>query len=123
MLNAKEQYKDFGSEAQHEPVSSNVNVCEDNQKKYPYGVEKGFVPTVESCFDVLLKERGWTWADAYNKIDLHKSHASLIRRGLVIPPLWLRIKIAKVFDVDTSVIWRTPIVISADQMEENKNVA
>jgi len=90
------------------------------------GVEKGIQKPIEHRFDVLLKERGIKWADAYNEIGLNKSYASKIRRGLIIPPLWMRIKIAQFFKVDTSVIWREPEIISAFEMqnkskEENNN--
>ena len=123
MLKTNKQYKDFGCQEQQDERFLNMNSYEDIEKKYLSEVEKGFTPTVESCFDVLLKERGWSWADAYNQIGLHKSQASLIRRGIIIPPLWLRIKIAKIFGVDTSVIWRTPNIISADKIGGNQNVA
>jgi len=82
------------------------------------GVEKGIQKPIEQRFDVLLKERGIKWAEAYNEIGLNKSYASKIRRGLIIPPLWMRIKIAQFFKVDTSVIWREAELISAFEMQK-----
>lgn len=83
-------------------------------------VEKGVKGLIEQRFDVLLKERGIKWADAYNEIGLNKSYASKIRRGLVIPPVWMRIKIAQFFKVDTSVIWREPELISAFEVQKKE---
>ncbi len=86
------------------------------------GVEKCIKKPIEQRFDVLLKERGIKWADAYNEIGLNKSYASKIRRGLIIPPLWLRIKIAQFFKVDTSVIWREAELISAYEIKKKEEV-
>jgi len=82
------------------------------------GVETGVTKPIEQRFDVLLKERGLKWFEAYKEIGLHKSYASKVRRGLIIPPLWMRIKIAQFFKVDTSVIWREPEMISAFEMQK-----
>jgi len=61
---------------------------------------------IEIRFDALLKERGLKWVEIYKPLGIDKADASRIRRGLVIPSLTLRIKIAKAFGVDTSVIWK-----------------
>lgn len=88
---------------------------------YAEGVAKGILHPIAQRFDVLLKERGLKWADAYHEVGLNKGYASKIRRGLIIPPLWLRIKIAQFFKVDTSVIWRIPEIQSADKIKGELN--
>jgi len=104
--------------------NSDVNNSSTNSFFCDEVVEKGgthtMKDTIESRFDVLLKERGWAWAHAYNKLGWDKSYASIVRRGITIPPLWLRIKVAKVFDIDSTVIWRAEDIISMERWEIEK---
>lgn len=75
----------------------------------PLVVGKSGREYIEGCFEVLILRQGIRPYEWYQDedISLDKSDASKIRRGLVIPPLWLRLKIAKYFEVDSSLIWRT----------------
>lgn len=63
---------------------------------------------IETAFDVLILKKGDRPFDWYQdpSISIDKSDASKIRRGLIIPPLWLRLKISAYFDVDSTTIWR-----------------
>lgn len=72
------------------------------------GVGKRGREYIEHCFDVLILkklDKPFSWYQD-KTISLDKSDASKIRRGLVIPPLWMRLKIAKYFEVDSTLIWR-----------------
>lgn len=63
---------------------------------------------IEKCFETLVLKKGDRPFDWYQSegISLDKSEASKIRRGLLIPPLWLRLKISKYFGCDSTMIWR-----------------
>ena len=81
-------------------------------------VVKGGRKHIQITFDTLIfqrKERPFDW---YKKLDLDKSLGSKIRRGFIIPPRWLRIKIADYFGVDTSMIWYSAEMVLTDGGEE-----
>jgi len=69
-------------------------------------VGKGGGRHIENAFEILILRKYDKPFDWYKQLDLDKSDASKIRRGLIIPPLWLRLKIAQYFGVDSSAIWR-----------------
>lgn len=77
-------------------------------------VEKGGRKHIEISFDTLILQRREKPFDWYKHLDLDKSIASKIRRGVIIPPKWLRIKISNYFDVDTSAIWFAQEMLLAD---------
>ena len=97
-----------------------------NSKNKPFfvlnGVGKSWRDTIEIRFDTLLKQKGMKWSECYNSLSIDKADASRIKRGLVIPPLWQRIKIASFFEVDTSVIWNPDEIKKIDEPESLKNV-
>jgi len=71
---------------------------------------------IEITFDTLIfqkKERPFDW---YKNLELDKSLGSKIRRGIILPPRWLRIKIADYFSVDTSAIWYSEEMLIADEV-------
>lgn len=79
--------------------------CEEDSEDRPEGT---YIP-IRERFDTLLAERGMKWVNAYSSKEmgeLHKSTASKIRNGLLIPPHWQRIRIARFFSVDSATIWR-----------------
>ncbi len=96
-----------------------------NHKGKPFfiaqSVEKGGRRHIEITFDTLIfqkREKPFDWyQDETLKLD--KSIASKIRRGVIIPPRWLRIKISNYFDVDTSAIWYSQEMLLADR-EKNE---
>jgi len=63
---------------------------------------------IETTIGVLILKKGDRPYEWYQdrSISIDKSNASKIRRGLEIPPLWLRLKIAAYFGVDSTLIWR-----------------
>lgn len=71
---------------------------------------------IEIRFDTLIEANCQRPFDWYQALGLDKSDASKIRRGLIIPPEWLRIKIASFFKTDSSTIWKIPEILSADQL-------
>lgn len=87
-----------------------IQLTTNPQKKIIYTepvVVIGFKTSIQQTFDVLLKERGMKYADFYNQEGLlfNKSYACHIRKGSIIPPDWIKIKIARAFGVDSRVIW------------------
>ena len=60
---------------------------------------------IEIRFETLINANCEKPFDWYKYFDLNKSYASKIRRGLIIPPKWLRIKIAQYFKTDSATIW------------------
>jgi len=97
----------------------------DNSPSEPFfcdeGVKKGLDSPTRHRFDAILNEHGWKWSDIYSDIQLSKCYASQIRNGHLIPPEWLRVKIATKLQVDTSVLWKVPELITADKLEDSKN--
>ncbi len=83
-------------------------------------VVKGGRRHIEISFDTLIFQRGERPFDWYKFLYLDKSVASKIKRGKIIPPKWLRIKIANYFSVDTSAIWFSQEMILADGLEDRK---
>jgi len=88
------------------------------------GVGKSGREYIENAFEILILKKCDKPFDWYKQLDLDKSDASKIRRGLIIPPLWLRLKIAQYFEVDSTAIWRFENyveTIKADLEKENEN--
>lgn len=86
------------------------------------GVVKGGRTHTENAFETLIlrnREKPFTW---YQKLGLDKSYGSRIRRGLIIPPLWLRIKIAHHFNTDSSTIWRIEDLLKIENEIEKQKV-
>ena len=69
-------------------------------------VEKSRYEPITTRFETLINCNCEAPFDWYKDLGLDKSYASKIRRGLIIPPLWLRIKIAQYFKTDSSTIWK-----------------
>ena len=80
-------------------------------------VKSGYYP-IEVRFKALINIEGNAPFDWYKDLGLDKSYASKIRRGIIIPPEWMRIKIAKYFKTDSSTIWKMPEILSADKLNE-----
>lgn len=70
-------------------------------------VVKGGRSVIEIRFETLINANCEAPFDWYKDLGMDKSHASKIRRGLVIPPKWWRIKIAQYFKTDSATIWTT----------------
>jgi len=73
--------------------------CEDE-------VEKGGYEPIKIIFETLILRNCEKPFDWYKDLQLDKSYASKVRRGLIIPPLWLRVKIAQYFKTDSTAIWK-----------------
>lgn len=72
---------------------------------------------IEIIFQTLILkkcEKPYTW---YKNLGYDKSWASKVRRGLIIPKLEDRIKIAQYFQTDTSAIWRVSEIIGGNKNE------
>lgn len=77
----------------------------DNSFFMEEGVENGGSKLIEIKFETLTNAKCKRPFDWYKDLELDKSYASKIRRGIIIPPKWLRIKIAQYFGVDSLTIW------------------
>lgn len=82
-------------------------------------VEAGCDAHIEDRFKTLIESRGETTYDWYKALDMDKAYASRIRRGIVIPPSWVRIRIARYFGVDSSVLWKASEIVSANKLKES----
>lgn len=80
---------------------------DDTSKKFNLEVEKGGYTPIEIRFETLINTHCEAPFDWYKDLQMDKSYASKIRRGLIIPPKWLRIKIAQYFKTDSATIWTT----------------
>lgn len=86
-----------------------------------FRVGDGWRRQIEDTMATLILEhqpKGEGTSYWYKEIGLDKADASRIRRGLVLPPLWLRLKIANVFGVQSELIWRVPKIVSANELNE-----
>lgn len=89
--------------------NKNPLVSSDKEKGFFYerAVGKGVYEPIQIRFQTLVNaccEKPFSW---YKELDLDKSYASKIRRGIIIPPRWLRIRIAHHFKTDSATIWTT----------------
>ncbi|MBU0466158.1 MAG: hypothetical protein KJ718_01690 [Nanoarchaeota archaeon] len=73
--------------------------------------------SIRTRIETLLRERGLKWVDVYSKLGWHKTFSSKVLNGLFIPPLWQRVALAKEFNVDSSVIWDEPSIVSAYEIK------
>lgn len=94
------------------------NYSVSNSRDSPFFIAVSVVKSgrrhIEITFDTLIfqkRERPFDW---YKSLELDKSLASKIRRGVIIPPRWLRIKIADYFSVDTNAIWYSQEMLLVD---------
>lgn len=67
--------------------------------------KSGYAP-IENIFETLILRNCEKPFDWYKELGIDKSDASKIRRGFLIPPLWLRVKIAQYFKTDSTAIWK-----------------
>lgn len=75
---------------------------------------------IRTRIETLLRERGLKWVDVYKKLKWHMSFASRVLNGIIIPPLWQRVALAKEFNVDSSVIWDEPSLITAYELKQTE---
>jgi len=84
-------------------------------------VDKGGNDTIETRFEALIETRRELPTDWYKDLDMDKSLASKIRRGLIIPNESWRIKIAGHFQVDSTVIWKPRDIILFKELEDKND--
>lgn len=85
------------------------------------GVGKSGSDTIKTRFETLIEHNREKPFDWYKELGLDKSDASKIRRGLIIPPEWLRIKIANHFKTDSSTLWKVHEIVSANGINQKEN--
>lgn len=85
-----------------------------------HSVEKGGRKHIEITFDTLILQKREKPFDWYKNLGLDKSIGSKVRRGVIIPPKWLRIQISDYFNVDTSAIWYAQEMLLADEGGKGK---
>ena len=106
-----------------------VSLIKDNSPTKPFFIDntkgKQGYEQIMIRFDTLIKancERPFDW---YKKLGIDQSDASKIRRGLMIPPRWLRISIAQHFKTDSANMWTVddlPHIRSIIKKQERKKV-
>lgn len=85
---------------------------------YNPSVENGLFTPIRERLLTLCKAKGMNWFDCYKECGFHKSYASKILNGHLIPPLPHRIRIAQLLGVDSSAIWQEIPIQSADKLKE-----
>lgn len=75
---------------------------------------------IQETFKTLLLQKKVKQRDLGYFLGLSKASISRIVNGKQIPELRLRLKIAEFFAVDTSLIWRVPIILPADALESKE---
>lgn len=76
---------------------------------------------ISERFKTLLLERNLKQQNLADGISYDKANISRIVNGLYIPDLDMRLKIAKFFGVDSSLIWRTKDLDYIRKQLENQN--
>jgi len=99
MKHEQELNKTFGN-------SNDVHTSKNKTFFLIKGVDDSCKNPIEIIFDTLIYERGEKPYDWYKTLMYDKGFASKVRRGLLIPKLEDRIKIAKYFKTDSTAIWR-----------------
>jgi len=83
-------------------------------------VKRRFEGKFRTRIDTLLTDRGLKWSDCYNdKIKISKSHASLIRNAHIVPPDWLRKRIATALKCDVSDLWKADEIVADNILNSN----
>lgn len=75
---------------------------------------------IQETFRTLLLQKKVKQKDLGYFLGLSKASTSRIVNGKQIPELRVRLKIAEYFAVDTSLIWRVPIILPADIIESKE---
>jgi len=68
-------------------------------------VVTGCSSPIEARFKALWEAKKQSPVQWYHDLNIDKGNASRIRRGLIVPPKYLRIQIASYFGVDSTTIW------------------
>jgi len=76
---------------------------------------------IEIRFMALINAKCEAPYDWYKDLGIDRSDASKIRRGLLIPQEWLRIKIAHYFETDSSTIWKVQDLPHIKQLLKKQN--
>lgn len=94
-----------------------------NQRSFNRVVGEGCTNPIQIIFDTLILQRNEQTYEWYQRLAFDKSFGSRVRRGLLIPHLKHRVKIANYFGVDSSAIWRVKDLdfIKLILKEQNKN--
>lgn len=115
MINqTNEDIKRFAKNGQKAPVSS---TCSDKTFCFDKQVGLCWDSTIPIRFETLIEQASERPFDWYKKVEIDKADASRIRRGLVIPSEWLRIKIAQHFKTDSTTIWKADVILKYEQSE------
>jgi len=72
---------------------------------YRDSVYMGCEGSIPARFEALIGAKCDLTSDWYKTVGLHKSMASRIKNGLIVPNREWRIKIANYFGVDSATIW------------------
>lgn len=84
------------------------------------GVERSWKEELHTIFETLFLEKKCLQQDLADYLGIDKSYISRMVWGKEFPPLRLRLKIAKFFDLDSCLIWRVPKIYTADKWFEMK---
>lgn len=81
------------------------------------GVTSSSQYQIQETFRTLLLQKKVKQKDLGRYLGLAKASISRFCNGKQIPELRIRLKIAEFFGVDTSLIWRVPIIVPANTLD------
>lgn len=80
-------------------------------------------PLIRIRIETILKDRNLKWHEVYSKLGIHKTTASFILNGIIVPPFIQRRKIAEALNTDPYLIWDEPIIQTAYELEQKSKEA
>ena len=94
------------NKAHDEGFNDSLNSTKDNAFFYDKSVDGGCEHPLKIIFETLLLQKKSKQQDLADYLGVDKAYVSRMVHGLQIPPLRIRLKVAKFFQIDSSLIWR-----------------
>jgi len=108
----------FKKVSEKEENQESINQSKDSNFFLDNVVGISCVSPIAERFKALIESRKEQPYDWYKELGLDKADASRIRRGLMIPNEYWRIKIAGYFGIDSTVIRKVAEIVSADKLNK-----
>jgi DNA-binding XRE family transcriptional regulator len=70
------------------------------------GVKESKNRLLKERLQTLIRNKGWSNHEFYSRVGITRQHYYFLSWGLWNPPLDVKIKISRVLEVDSALIWR-----------------
>lgn len=117
----KEKNNSILKEAQEGLNSGNIDNPSEETFFCDSGVVLGCYKPITERFHTLLLENGKKQQELADYLGIDKGYMSRICHGIKIPPLRIRMKIAKFFGTDSALIWRISDLIHINKVKDVEN--